>query len=345
MRQFALNISGIALLVCMFANAHAQQQNIVTPSSSNHSSNEAIQPSTTAIQPSLNVLPPKADEAPLSGNAIEPVANEAAEPSTAVRPAKIDDVPDITLDPASLIPDLPPLPKQNATLIGGTVEKLDRVRDQIVVRVFGGGRIKISFDPRTHFFRGTAGGSAYDLKPGDRVYVDTELDGDAIFARNIRVKDVASAGDSQGTVIHYRADKGELLVRDALSPRSIRVRITPETRVTEGDHPTAAYNLEEGALVSVKFGPQQDGAEVAREVSILALPGSSFTFAGEVTAINLRMGIIVITSSTDHKTYEIYVDPSLLPADDSLHESANVTVLARFDGSRYVARNLTVNAR
>ncbi len=346
MRRFAQHaIFGISLAVFVFPNvAHAQRQNGVTPSFPNHSSSNAVQPSSAALQPAASA-PPAPSEAPLSEHAIEPIANDAAEPSTTTtaRPARNDDV-DIALDPASLIPDLPPIPKQNATLIGGTIEKLDRVRDQIVVRTFGGGTIKICFDPRTHFFRGRADGNAYDLKPGDRVYVDTQLDGDTIFARNIRVSDTTSAGEGQGTVISYRSDNGELLLSDALSPRAIKVRITPETRILQGDHNVAAYDLENGALVSVKFGPQQNGAEVAREVSILALPGSSFTFAGQVTAINLRLGIIVITSSTDHKSYEIYVDPSLLPADDSLHEASNITVLARFDGRHYVASNLTVNA-
>jgi hypothetical protein len=346
MRRFAQHaILGTSLAVFVFSNlAHAQQQNVVTPSFSNHSSNNAVQPSSTALQPATSA-PPVPSEAPLSEHAIEPIANDAADPSTTTtaRPARNDDV-DIALDPASVIPDLPPIPKQNATLIGGTIEKLDRVRDQIVVRTFGGGTIKISFDPRTHIFRGTADGNAYDLKPGDRVYVDTQLDGDTIFARNIRVKATTSAGEGQGTVISYRFDKGELLLRDVLSPRAVKVRITPETRILQGDRNVAAYHLEDGALVSIKFGPQEDGADVAREVSILALPGSSFTFAGVVTAINLRLGIIVITSSTDHKSYEIYVDPSLLSADDSLHEASNITVLARFDGHRYVARNLTVNS-
>ena len=66
--------------------------------------------------------------------------------------------------------------------------------------------------------------------------------------------------------------------------------------------------------------------------------------AGRVEAVNLRDGILVLTSSTDHKTYEISIDPSLLPDDNSVQEEANVTVEAQYDGSRYVARKLTVNS-
>jgi hypothetical protein len=331
MVRFASSFSlGVVLVACAIAQV-TPSQGSVTPSVPGTAPNNAIQPVTDPpVQPSTDANPPR-------------TGNSAPEPS---KPAKTDPTVDLdnAMDPATLIPDLPPLsPKEKASLVGGTVDKLDRVRDQIVVRAFGGGKVKISFDPRTHFYLGTNEGNPYDLKVGERVYVDTMLDGDTIFARNIRVKGVSAPGESHGTVVSYRYDKGELLVRDALSPQSLKIRVTPQTRITRGDQPGSASQLREGALVSVKFDPQQNGADVASEISILALPGSSFTFAGEVTAINMRLGIIVITSSTDHKTYEVYVDPSLLPADNSLHEASDVTVLARFDGSRYVARTVTVN--
>jgi hypothetical protein len=83
---------------------------------------------------------------------------------------------------------------------------------------------------------------------------------------------------------------------------------------------------------------------VAREISILALPGTRYTFAGEIVHIDLRTGLLVINSSTDHKTYEVYLDPSV-PPDDNLHPGSLVTVIANFEGSRYVARNLTINSQ
>ena len=85
------------------------------------------------------------------------------------------------------------------------------------------------------------------------------------------------------------------------------------------------------------------GGEVAREISVLASPGESFTFAGQVTAIDLRLGLLALTSSVDHKTYEIYLDPTLVATHDNLRQAADVIVITRFDGSRYVAQNVTVN--
>jgi hypothetical protein len=249
---------------------------------------------------------------------------------------------DASIDPASLLPDLPSLPPAKATLIGGTIQKLDRVRDEITVQAFGGGTVKIFFDPRTHIYLGTEQGST-DLHQGDRVYVDTILDGSTIFAKNIRLRNGVVAGESQGIITSYNQDRGELVLRDALSPRPMKVRLTSQTKIVRLDHSSQPVQLVPGTLVNVKFGPQQNDRDVAREISVLAVPGGSFTFTGRVTGLDLRLGLLVITSSTDNKTYEIYFNPNLIQPDQSLHESAQVTVLTRFDGNRYVARSLTVN--
>lgn len=277
--------------------------------------------------PSQNMVSP-VPKSPASTSIVEPVAEDS----------------DAAIDPASLLPDLPSLPPEKASLIGGTIQKLDRIRDEITVQVFGGGKIRIFFDPRTHIYLGTEQGSTADLHKGDRVYVDTILDGSLVFAKNIRLKNTISAGQSQGVVTSYRSDKGELVLRDVLSPRPLKVRLTPQTKIVHGDRTAGPSELITGTLVSVKFGPEEDGRAVAREISVLAVPGSSFTFAGRVTSLNLRLGLIVLTSSTDHKIYEIHFDPALISVDDNLRPDANVTVQTRFDGNQYLARSITVNS-
>jgi hypothetical protein len=47
---------------------------------------------------------------------------------------------------------------------------------------------------------------------------------------------------------------------------------------------------------------------------------------------------------TDHKTYEIYLDPSTVSVDENLRPGADVTTVANFDGTRYTAKNLTINS-
>jgi len=251
---------------------------------------------------------------------------------------------DIVVDAAGLLPDLPALPRTKASLIGGTIQKVDRVRDQLTVNVYGGGKMKILFDTRTHVYEGKTQASASDLRVGDRLYIDTILDGSAIFARNIRLAKIAAAGRSQGAVISYHADKGELVLRDVLSPEPVRLHITSRTRIVRGEQAASAHELVAGTLVEVNFTSQKDARD-AQQVSILAVPGTSFTFGGVVTSLDLRIGLLVLTSVTDHKTYEIYLDPSAIAVDDQLRPGVDVTAVAKFDGSRYVARSLTVNSR
>src|SRR5207248_2026744 len=154
----------------------------------------------------------------MEGQAIQAVVSPSNNPDTneattahsnnTVQP--IEESPEVTVDPASLLPDLPALRPAKASLIGGTINKLDRVRDQITVLVFGGGKMQIAFDTRTHIYNNNGPGTTSDLRKGDRIYIDTVLDGSTVFAKTIRLKNTTAAGESQGVVIGYRANKGAL---------------------------------------------------------------------------------------------------------------------------------------
>ena len=283
----------------------------------------------------------------LSQSAVTPTDPPTGDPPVSAPAAKTPPAttadPDNAIDPASVLPDLPKLRPAKASLIGGTVEKLDRLRDQITVQVYGGGKLKIAFDPRTHILNNAGGeASVSDLHRGDRVYVDTILNNGVVFAKNIRLKTGGMAGESQGIVLGYSADNGELEVRDMLSPTPLKVRVTPQTRLLDGDHAATMSELAPGNLVAIKFGADRKG-DVAQEVKVLAVQGADFMFGGTVTALDMRLGILVLTSSTDHKSYEIALDPSLIPSDDSLHPGVDVTVVSRFDGNKYKAKSVTVN--
>lgn len=273
--------------------------------------------------------------APASAETIQPAAIEPREP--AIR--EIDS--GISIDPASLLPDLPAVPRKNATLVGGMLEKLDRVRDQLTVRVFGGGRTTALIDPRTKVFRGTEEVTIADLREGQRIYLDTILDGSTVFAKNIRLDAAAALGESRGVIVKCRMNEGELSIQDGIAPFPVRVRLSPSTQFVQGDRTVPASTLLPGSLVDVTFTAQGNGHDTAQKVSILALPGTRYVFSGQLVHIDLRTGLLVLNSSTDHKTYEIYLDPSF-PPDDSLQPGATVTALTTFQDSRYVARNLTV---
>lgn len=322
-------LSGLALVG--FANAQAAPMQPGQPPSAAQAPPASV-PSSAALAPSNSTASAPAP-APSREN-----SGEEALPTDAPDNAASDNA----VDPASLLPDLPPLSKSKVTLVGGTIEKLDRVRDQLTVRPFGGGRLKILFDARTHVYRDGQLTSPTDLKKGDRVYVDTILNGSTVFARNIRFSTNAPQGESQGSVVSYNAGRGELLVRDVLAPQPMRVRLTSSTRVLQGERTVSASELEPGTLVEVKFDSENNGRDVAREISVLAFPGATFTFAGEVVAINLRSGLLVLNSVTDHKTYEINFDPSKFSVDDNWRQGTDVSVQTRFDGTRYTAQNVTI---
>lgn len=328
--RLAKIIVGSTLLTSL---AYAQASSQPAPSA-------MVSPATSGIQPERN-----------QPGTLQPGSNTSivADPATTeIEPVKRDNSTaedaSIEVDPFSLLPDLPPLPHANATLVGGTLEHLDRVRDQVTVRVFGGGgKVKALFDPRTKVFRGTKEVTIADLHQGERVYLDTILDGSNVFARAIRLKADVASGESQGVVLRYRPNRNDLTIRDGLSPSPLQVLLTSSTKFLQNGRPVASSVLVPGSLVAVTFDSQGNGRGIAREISILALPGTRYIFSGEIVHLDLRRGLLVINSSTDHKTYEVYLDPSSTP-DDNLQPGASVTAVANFEDSRYVVRNLTINS-
>ena len=202
----------------------------------------------------------------------------------------------------------------------------------------------VLFDPRTSIVRGNKAAGVADLREGERIYLDTILDGDKIFARRIRLNAPRATGQSQGVVLQYRAAQNELTLRDSISPEPVEVRVTTATKVLQGGQTVPTSALVPGSLVSISFGSDGTGHDTASEISILAQPGTQYTFAGEVVHIDLRTGLIVLKSSTDGKTYEVYLSSSISP-DEHLHPGALVTVVTDFDGSRYLVRNLSINSQ
>ena len=263
-------------------------------------------------------------------------------PSIAIKPNAAKPADENAIDPASLIPDLPPLPSAKATLVGGTIQKLDRVQDRVTLELFGGGKTTVFFDGRTNVFRDGQPSSLAALKTGERIYLDTILLNDMVFARNIRLRTGQAEGDSQGVVMSYRLHRNELVVRDMTAPNPLKLRVSPSTQVTQNGKASSPANLKEGMLVAIKFGSDPSGRDFAQQVSIVAEPGQSFTFAGKVKFLDLHDGLIVLTSSTNGKTYEVYLNPSA-PIDEKLHEGSDVTALTRFEQNRYVAHTVTVN--
>jgi hypothetical protein len=244
----------------------------------------------------------------------------------------------------ALLPTLPPVPRAQITLLGGTIDTLDRVRDRLVLRTFGGGHIKILFDQRTRIYldRMTTGHQR-DLHRGQRIHVDAVLDGTQIFAQSIHVLSQAPTIERDGQVESYQASTGDLTLRDSSLATTLKVQLSASTVIHRNDRLISPTEIHPRALVSIAFQPDAGGRAVALEVSVLAEPGDKFTFSGLIMHLDMRTRLVVLEDPRDQKTFEIFLDPSKVQETESLHEGTSATIAAIFDGNRYVAAALIIN--
>jgi hypothetical protein len=91
-------------------------------------------------------------------------------------------------------------------------------------------------------------------------------------------------------------------------------------------------------LVSLTFGPELE----LEQITLLAIPGNTFSFAGRVTYLDLSQKLIAVDNRTDHTRYDISIDAIPASILRQLHEGQDVTISAVFDGRKYAARRLEV---
>lgn len=233
--------------------------------------------------------------------------------------------------------DMPPLPKGKTTLIGGTVRHIDQIRNRLTVQPFGGHTMKVFFDERTHIYRNGVPSTQLVIQKGERVYVDTMLDGSRVFARNIRVVTQMQAADARGQVMSN--DNGRITVQDELSARPVTFLVTPATVVSGSAGKSTVTQLQPGSLVAVKFTPDRRDRAVAQQISVIAAPGSEFVFYGTITYLNMSTSTLAVANESDKKTYDIKFTPAAVNP-QALQQGQQVLVKARFSGQGYVADNI-----
>ena len=251
----------------------------------------------------------------------------------------------LTTDGHDPILDAPPVPRTTTTMVGGTISSVDRLRNRMTVHIFGGGRWSVNFDERTHIFHNGAETTQLALKKGERVYVDTQLDNNKhdIFARNIRVGVASLPADADGQIIAVDPKHNELTLRDSLNSVPVRFAVDPETRISNGQTPASFKDVKPGTLVHVRFAASSPNRGLAREVSIVAAPGSVFTFSGKVTFLDLHRGLLAVQNSTDDRNYEIHFSPEVVTDRSSLGVGRDVLVRATFEGTRYTAQSVNLS--
>jgi len=245
---------------------------------------------------------------------------------------------------------LPPLPRGKSTVIGGAIRGVDHIRDQFTLNIFGGRTLKVLFDERTQVYRDGLKGAPRDLRAGDHVSVETVLDGTTVFARSIHLLSALPEGECQGQVLNYDPIARELTVRDVLSREPVKLRVPAgtvfvrqgQTASTSSDN--GSPDLVTGTLVSIKFQSDNKGHGVVSQLAILATPGTAFVFVGNVVFLDLDSGLLALVDPRDGSRYDVFFDSARFPMSREIHEGADVTLTADFDGSRYVARAITINS-
>jgi len=260
-------------------------------------------------------------------------------PQPPANPTTLEPVHSKNYDP---LLDLPPLPQNKVSLMGGTVTKLDRVRDLMALRVFGGDETRIAFDVRTKFYRDGSEVKDRDLQQGQRIYVDTMLNGTTIFAKNIWIQNGPVSGNGAGQIVAYNEKRNILKLRDELTSQTLDFQLTPTTTIREGTAVRSTNVLVPGSLVSLTFAPAQQNHGVVQQVTILARPGYTVSFFGSVTFLDLSTQTLAVRNNNDGKTYKIRIDG--IPKDTirQLHPGSVIGVSAVFDGKDYMARSLGI---
>jgi hypothetical protein len=233
--------------------------------------------------------------------------------------------------------DLPPLPHRPITLMGGIVVSNDEVMNRMTFQPFATKqKLQVHFDTRTRFFLDGKQITEREIKPGQRVYLDTMLNGTRVFAKTIWIRSTADSGLARGQIMNFDPQRRVLTVHDELSNQPLKLQLTSSSIIRKGNQPGSESDLVENALVDLDFGARRD----LRSVTVLATPGTVFTFAGPVTYIDLSQKLIAIDNRTDGKKYDISMEavaPSVLRR---VHEGSEVSIAAVFDGERYSARSI-----
>jgi len=233
--------------------------------------------------------------------------------------------------------DLPELPHARITLMGGRVLSMDEVMNRMVFQPFGTTqKLQVHFDTRTRFYLDGKQITEREVKQGQRIYLDTMLNGDRVFAKTMWIRTTAGSGIGRGQISAYNGERKILTVRDELSNQAVKLQLTPSTVIRKGNQLASVNDLAPGSLVTMDFGPQRE----LRAVSIVAAPGSTFAFAGRVSYVDMSQKLIAIDNRSDGKKYDVNMDAISASILRQIREGQEVSVSTVFDGNRYEARSI-----
>lgn len=238
---------------------------------------------------------------------------------------------------------LPPRPAGRATVIGGRISKLDAVRDQFVLRIYGGQSLKVLFDARTPLYRDGVAAPMRTLRSGEAASVETSLDGTTVFADAIHILSQVPEGECSGQVENYDPQTSTMTVHCDLTQQSVKFVVSSVTVVEREGQATQNLSqsdtslLTKGALVSVTFQPDSKANSIATHVRVAAVPGMAVVFTGDIVSLDQTAGRLVVTDAADDRNYDITFMPAQIQSATTLTTGARVKVTAQFDGKGYTA--------
>ena len=221
-------------------------------------------------------------------------------------------------------------------LVRGVLKRLDPVHDQLLIRAFGGGDIRIAFGPRTQLVSENTRTRLASIPAGSAVSVDTVIVGGKLFALSVRIV-AARTAELNGQVVWYDAATSQLTLRASVGAESVSLRMNPSTTVVKQGQPASPQSLSRGMLVHVSFSPMQHAAE---NIEIVAERGTAFTFEGRIIAIDLRSGVLALNNDSDQSVRELAIGSLDAGSLSLLREGAAVRIQAEFDGDRYNVRTV-----
>ena len=242
---------------------------------------------------------------------------------------------------------IPPLPAGKSTILGGSIRDVDPVLDRFTLGIVGEKPMKILFDERTQVFLDGKKIPLRDLHPTSHASVQTTLDGTSVFALSVHILSQLQQGDYRGEVTSYNPSTGDLELAGGHGGQPIRFRVSSDAsfaRKGQGNFvasQSGPSDLQKGALVSIEFDPDGKGRATITKVTVLATPGSQFVFSGNLIALDMHTGNMVLLDPTNNQSYQIEFNASSMASMPDVRPGQRVRVTAEYDGTRYLAHDVT----
>ncbi len=266
-------------------------------------------------------------------------SGQSFDPKSAIGSADLD----------KTLPALPSDPAGRTTILGGEIRSVDPVRDQFELHVFGQRPMKVLYDERTKVYRDGTRFPLLDLGSADHASVETVLDGENVFAVSIHILSRSPEGDCEGRVLSFNPQNRELLISSLESPEPVKLLVSANALIARAGQSTftsgssGSADLVPGAIVSATFESEPGRQDTASKITVLAVPGASFVFSGNVSFVDLHSGLLVLLDPLDKKSYEIHFNSGDFAISNKLRTGTNVTVSAGYNGRQYSASNIKIN--